>query len=78
MLKGNITLTMPAASGGETVTVTDMKNNFVGAGSKNVITSSITFEGTPTTTYEFDVANSTVTLVYTGASYGWKAIIVQP
>lgn len=73
----NITLTMPSASLGDVVTVTDMKNNFIPAGSKNVVTNSITFEGA-TTTFEFDVANSTTQLVYTGASYGWKAIITQP
>ena len=75
---GFITMTMPTTTQiGVTVTVTDMMNNFVAAGSKNVITNSITFEGS-TTTFEFDVANSTTTLVWTGASYGWKAIIIQP
>ena len=54
-----------------------MKNNFVAAGIKNVVTNSITFEGT-TTTFEFDVANSTTTFVWTGTSYGWKAVISQP
>jgi len=73
----NITLTMPTTTQvGATVTVTDMKNNFVGAGTKNVITDTILFEGV-SQTYEFDVANSTAQLVWTGASYGWKAIVIQ-
>ena len=54
-----------------------MKKDFALAGNKNVITNSITFEGA-TTTFEFDITNSTTTLVWTGTSYGWKAIIVQP
>ena len=64
---------MPSADIGDTITVTDMKNNFVSAGTKNVVTNTITFEGV-TQTFEFDVADATTQLVYTGATYGWKAI----
>lgn len=74
----NVTMTMPAAVNvGDTVTVTDMKGLFAPAGTQNVITDTATFNGV-SQTWEFDVANSTTVLVWTGASYGWKTIITQP
>ncbi len=67
----NIVMLMPNAELGDTITVSDMKNNFAPAGSKNVVTNTIMFEGI-SQTFEFDVSNSTVTLMYVDSTYGWK------
>ena len=69
----NITITMPTATLGDTITVADMKGNFISGGAKNVVTDTITFEGS-STTFEFDEANKLKTLMYVDATYGWKSI----
>ncbi len=70
----NIVITMPTADLGGTITVTDMSGNFASGGSKNVITDTITFEGS-STTFEFDVVNKTETLMFVDLTYGWKQIV---
>ena len=72
---GFITMTLPTTTQlGATVTVTDMRGDFAPGGNKNVITNSTTINGI-TQTWEFDIAESTTQLVWTGASYGWKVIV---
>ncbi len=78
----NITMTMPDTTSipiGTTVTVTDMKGSFSVGGSQNVITDDATelFNGVAQT-WEFDVANSTTQMVWTGGTYGWKVIVLSP
>lgn len=78
----NVTMTMPVTTSipiGTTVTVTDMKGLFAVGGTANVVTDDALelFNGVAGT-WEFDVTNSTVVCVWTGATYGWKTIITQP
>ena len=70
----NITITIPSANLGDTITVNDMKKNFEISGSKNVITNVILFEG-GMDYFEFDVSDSSIQLIYTDSSYGWKQVI---
>ena len=80
----DILMTMPSTTGlvvGDIIGITDMKGNFGTGGTKNVYTSSTDIDGA-TQVYTFDVANTTVQLVWTGTTVagnvGWKSIIIQP
>ena len=68
-----VTTTIPI---GTTVTVTDMKGLFAVGGTANVVTDTIMFEGV-SQVYEFDILKSTVQLVWTGPTFGWREIIIQ-
>jgi hypothetical protein len=73
----NIILILPiGAEIGDIVGITDMRNNFSIGGTKNVITGMVLFEGI-SQTVEFDLTNSSTELVYTGVTYGWKAVLIQ-